>query len=64
MENVITEKRPISPVLKKMKIGEVEVFPLAQYSSVVTLKRRVHLEKGFDFDFKAKDNCIVVTRIA
>ena len=64
MEKVINEKRSIAPVLRNMKMGDVEVFPLSQYSSVVSVKRRIHLETGIKFKFKAKDNCVILTRIA
>ncbi|MFW5758489.1 MAG: hypothetical protein ACOCYO_07400 [Bacteroidota bacterium] len=62
MTNVIEKKRPIAPVLKKMKVGDSEVYPLSQYSSVVSVKRRVNIQTGFNYSFKAKENCVIVTR--
>jgi len=58
------EKRPISPVLKKMEVNQTEVFPRVQYGSLNTIIHKVRIETDMIFSKKIQKDGIVVTREA
>lgn len=64
IKNTVTEKRPVSSTMRKMEIGDLEVFPRSQYTSIISTKTRFKIEQEKVFKHELKENCITVTRIA
>lgn len=62
LKQVIMEKRPIRPTLRKMNVGDIEVFPRVQYSSIMAIKARLKIELDIVFQHEVKENGIVVKR--
>ncbi|WP_321479728.1 hypothetical protein [uncultured Bacteroides sp.] len=42
--NDVIEKRDVAPVLREMKVGDEEVFPIEQQLTVVTTIQRLQTE--------------------
>jgi len=57
-------KRRISPVLRKMNVGDKESFPFIQYTSLLTTITRLQTELSVHFSLCKKDMEIEVTRTA
>lgn len=61
------ENKPITPTLKKMKIGSKERFPIKKTSSIYSLISRINLTTPEQGIFKSKicrdERVIIVERI-
>ena len=61
------EKKPIMPILKKMKVGDVEVYPAERYDTVRITVANFNLmnkRKGVFLTNKRKGLEIIVTRVS
>lgn len=61
------KKRPIAAVLRAMKVGDVEYFPVEQYDSVSTGKTRMGIilrPQGVKFSQRVDGNRIRVERLS
>ena len=57
------EKKPISPVLREMEVGQTEEWPRQRATSLRNIIGRVQLETDRKFRTYREGNDIVVTRI-
>lgn len=67
MEKMEEKKKPIMPILKKMKVGDVEVYPAERYDTMCVTIARAHFmfrAKGIKYKTKRKGLEIIVTRIS
>ena len=61
------KKKPIMPILKKMKVGDVEVYPAERYDTVRITVANFNLmnkRKGVFLTNKRKGLEIIVTRVS
>lgn len=67
MEKMEEKKKPIMPILKKMKVGDVEVYPAERYDTVRITVANFNLmnkRKGVFLTNKRKGLEIIVTRVS
>ena len=64
MKNEQLEKRPLAPLMRAMKIGEIEFYPRSQYRSISTTASNLHIEEDKKFSKKRNGNIVEVKRIA
>ncbi|NOU62230.1 hypothetical protein [Marinifilum caeruleilacunae] len=57
-------KKPLAPLMRKMKVGQVEVYPCSQNRSINVTASNLNIEEGKSFSRKRKGNVIEVTRTA
>ncbi len=62
MQNL--EKRPIAPILRAMKVGDIEEYPRSQYQSIRSTTSEIHIMHGKKFTRKKSENGVIVKRIA
>ncbi|MDQ2178818.1 hypothetical protein [Marinifilum sp. D714] len=58
------EKKPLAPLMRKMKIGQVELYPCSQNRSISVTASNLSIEEGLSFSKKRNGNVIEVTRKA
>ena len=63
MKKEAVKKRRVSPVLKKMKVGDVEIYPRCQYSSLNTTFGKISTEQGMKYSMRKVDDILEVTRV-
>ena len=63
METTVVERKPISPRLRKMEIGERACFPIEQLSSVRVTTGRVQAQYRRKFQTTTDKDTICVIRI-
>lgn len=67
MENIDGMTQPITPILKKMGLGEVRTWPVERGTSISVSIGRLHREmrrEGVRFSMKTKGLVVEVTRTA
>jgi hypothetical protein len=61
-------KKAISPILKKMNIGDIESYPYRKFTSIKTTIDRIQRETLKKFSYRTlgsgKDSKIEVTRVS
>lgn len=62
METAIN-KKPIAPILMKLKVGQVERYPVCRFTSVSSTTQRLHKQHGVRFSTATNDDEIFVLRI-
>jgi len=63
MKNTELKKRPLAPIMKAMKIGDIEIYPRLQYRSIGTTVGNLSIELGMKFSKRTNGDTVEVTRI-
>ncbi|PCH66845.1 MAG: hypothetical protein COC06_12160 [Bacteroidales bacterium] len=61
MQNL--EKRPVAPVLRAMKIGDIEEYPRSQHQSIRSTASDIYIMYGKKFTRQISKNGVTVKRI-
>nr|WP_320118920.1 hypothetical protein [uncultured Marinifilum sp.] len=62
-KNIELLKRPLAPIMRAMKIGDVEEYPRSQYRSISTTASNLTIEEGKKFSKRTKGSVVEVKRI-
>lgn len=62
--NKIEEKKPIMPIIKAMKVGEVQEYPVQRMEAVKCIVSRVQVTMSRRYTTKLNRPLITVTRIS
>ncbi len=60
----LEEKKPIMPVIKAMKVGEVQTYPIRRMMTVKSTISMIQAATGRIYKTKQNKPLIVVTRIS
>jgi len=59
-----TVKKRLRPVLLKMQVNDIEIYPVTEIASVRAVIHVIQLQKDMRFTAKVKDSQIIVARTA
>ena len=63
MKNTVLEKRPVTPVLREMQIGEVQTWHPSQLNSIRVKTSDLKIMEGKKYKRQLSDGLICVTRV-
>jgi|GEM_PF-3235237 len=63
MNNNEIQKRPVTPILRAMKIGDIEIFPVSQLNSIRVKTSDLKIMEDKKYTRKREGKTIIVKRV-